>query len=161
MARSKKTEPGVVASNRRARHEFEIAETFECGIVLKGSEVKSLRESKVTIADAYARVTNNELWLFGLHVGQYSNSGGYAHDPDRDKKLLVHRSEINTIRRALEHDGRTLVPLKLYFKDGRAKVEIAIARRRRTEDKRQAIRERDMAAEARKAMSSAARNYRG
>ncbi|MFT4597462.1 MAG: SsrA-binding protein [Paracrocinitomix sp.] len=155
MAKPKKTEPGVVASNRRARHEFEIGETFECGIVLKGSEVKSLRESRVTIADAYARVSNNELWLFGLHVGQYSNSGAFAHNPDRDKKLLVHRSEITTIRRALEHDGRTLVPLKLYFKDGRAKIEIAIARRRRTEDKRQAIREKDMAAEARKAMSAA------
>ena len=157
MAKRKKTEPGVVASNRRARHEFEIGETFECGIVLKGSEVKSLRESKVTIADAYSRVSNNELWLYGLHIGQYSHSGAFAHNPDRDKKLLVHRSEINTIRRALEHDGRTLVPLKLYFKDGRAKVEIAIARRRRTEDKRQAIREKDMAAEARKAMSAAKR----
>lgn len=157
MAKRKKTDPGVIASNRRARHEFEIGDTFECGIVLKGSEVKSLRESKVTIADSYARVHNNELWLHGLHIGQYSNSGAYAHDPDRDKKLLAHRSEINTIRRALEHDGRTLVPLKLYFKDGRAKVEIAIARRRRTEDKRQAIREKDMAAEARRAMSAARR----
>jgi len=156
MAKRKKTEPGVVASNRRARHEFELAETFECGIVLKGSEVKSLRESKVTIADAYARIYNNELWLYGLHVGQYSQSGAaFAHNPDRDKKLLVHRSEITTIRRALEHDGRTLVPLKLYFKGGRAKIEIAIARRRRTQDKRQAIRERESEAEARKAMSAA------
>lgn len=159
MAKRKKTEPGVVASNRRARHDFDIGETFECGLVLKGSEVKSLRESKVTIAESYARIVNDELWLFGLHVGQYSHSAAaYAHDADRDKKLLVHRSEITTMRRALEHDGRTLVPLKLYFKDGRAKIEIAIARRRRSEDKRQAIRERDAAAEARKAMS-AARGY--
>ena len=126
-------------------------------MVLKGSEVKSLRESKVTVADAYARIVNNELWLFGLHIGQYSASGAYVHNPDRDKKLLVHRSEIKAISRALENDGRTLVPLKLYFKDGRAKIEIAIARRRRTEDKRQAIRERDMESEARKAMSAARR----
>jgi len=157
MAKRKKSDPGVIASNRRARHEFEIGETFECGIVLKGSEVKSLRESKVTIAEAYARISNNELWLHGLHIGQYSSSGAFAHDPDRERKLLVHRSEINAIKRALENDGRTLVPLQLYFKDGRAKVEIAVARRRRTEDKRQAIREKDMAIEARRAMSEARR----
>jgi len=161
VAKKKKTEPGVVASNRRARHEFELGDTYECGIVLKGSEVKSLRESKVTIADAYARVSNNELWLYGLHVGQYSRSGAFAHDPDRDKKLLVHRSEITAIRRALEHDGRTLVPLKLYFKDGRAKLEIAVARRRKAEDKRQAMREKDDAAEARKAMSAAIKYQNG
>ena len=157
MAKRKKTDPGVVASNRRARHEYELGDTYECGIVLKGSEVKSLRESKVTVADAFARIHNNELWLYGLHIGQYSASGAYTHNPDRDKKLLVHRSEINSIRRALENDGRTLVPLKLYFKDGRAKIEIAVARRRRSEDKRQAIREKDMAAEARRAMSAARR----
>lgn len=157
MAKRKKTDPGVIASNRRAHRDFELGDTYECGMVLKGSEVKSLRESKVTIADAYARVSNGELWLYGLHVGQYSNSGAYAHNPDRDKKLLVHRSEIRAIQRALENDGRTLVPLKLYFKDGRAKIEIAVARRRRTEDKRQAIRERDMEAEARRAMSQARR----
>lgn len=157
MAKRKKNDPGVVASNRRARHDFEIGETFECGIVLKGSEVKSLRESNVTIAESYARLYNHELWLYGLHIGQYSRSGAYTHDPDRDKKLLVHRSELITIRRALEHDGRTLVPLQLYFKDGRAKIEIAVARRRRNQDKRQAIRERDMEAEARRAMSDARR----
>lgn len=158
MAKRKKSETGVVASNRRARHEYDLGDTYECGIVLKGSEVKSLRESKVTIADAYCRIYNDELWLYGLHVGQYSHAGSaYAHDPDRDKKLLAHRSEINSIRRALENDGRTLVPLKLYFKEGKAKVEIAVARRRRSQDKRQAIRERDMASEARKAMSDARR----
>lgn len=158
MAKRKKSDPGVIASNRRARHDYELGDIYECGIVLKGSEVKSLRESNVTIADSYCRIHNNELWLYGLHVGQYSHAGSaYAHNADRDKKLLAHRSEINSIKRALENDGRTLVPLKLYFKEGKAKIEIAVARRRRSQDKRQAIRERDMAAEARKAMSDARR----
>ena len=150
----KKLETGVVASNRRARHDFEIGEIFECGLVLKGSEVKSLRESKVTISESYARIVNHELWLSGLHVGQYSQSAAaFAHVPDRDRKLLLHRSEIERIRKSLDQDGRTLVPLKLYFKDGRAKIELAVARRRRNEDKRQALRERDATNEARQAMS--------
>ena len=109
---------------------------------------------QVTIAESYARIYNNELWLYALHIGQYSQSGpAFAHNPDRDKKLLLHRHEIERISKALEHDGRTLVPLKLYFKEGKAKIELAIARRRRTQDKRQAIRERDAEVEARKAMS--------
>lgn len=158
MAKAKKKIPGVIATNRRAKHEFELGETFECGIVLVGSEVKSLRESKVTIADAYARVYRNELWVYGLHIGNYSHSGAaFAHNPDRDRKLLVHRSEIERIERDIDHNGRTLVPLKLYFKGGRVKLELALARRRRKEDKRQAIRERDAEAEARKAMSAAYR----
>lgn len=158
MAKRKKTEPGVVATNRRARNDFELGDVFECGMVLKGSEVKSLRESKVTITETYARVHHNELWLYGLHIGPYSASGtAFAHIPDRERKLLAHRHEITVMRRAIEHDGRTLVPLKLYFKEGRAKIEIAIARRKRTQDKRQAIRERDAEAEARKAMAAARR----
>lgn len=157
-AKPNKTEPGVVASNRRAKRDFEISDTYECGMVLKGSEVKSLRESKVTISESYARIHNNELWLYGLHIGQYSQSGSaYAHNPDRDRKLLAHRDEIERMRRAVEHDGRTLVPLKLYFKAGRAKIEIAVARRRRSQDKRQAIRERDAEVEAKRAMADARR----
>ncbi len=148
----------VVASNRRARREFDIGQVFECGLVLKGSEVKSLRESKVTISDTYARVHNNELWLYGLYIGQYSSSGSaFAHNPERMRKLLVHRHEIEQMERATEHDGRTLVPLRLYFKDGRAKLELAVARRRRTEDKRQAIKERDADLEARRAMANSRR----
>lgn len=158
MAKKKKTEPGTIATNRRARHDFELGEAFECGMVLKGSEVKSLREAKVTINESYARIHNGELWLYGLHIGQYSASGAaYAHNPERDRKLLVHRHEIERMQRAIDHDGRTLVPLRLYFKDGRAKIEIALARRRRSQDKRQAIRERDAEAEARRAMSDARR----
>ena len=157
-AKKKKVETGVVATNRRAHRDFELGEIFECGMVLKGSEVKSLRESKVTIGDTYARIHNNELWLYGLHIGPYSNAGtAYAHIPDRDRKLLVHRSEIERMRRSIDHDGRTLVPLKLYFKDGRAKIEIALARRRRSQDKRQAIRERESDLEARRAIADARR----
>lgn len=159
-AKPKKPTTGVVASNRRARRDFELGDTFECGIVLKGSEVKSLRESKVTIADTYARIVNNELWLFGLHIGQYSSSGAaFAHNADRERKLLAHRSEIEQMRKAIDHDGRTLVPLQIYFKDGRAKIEVAIARRRRHQDKRQQIRERDADLEAKRAMA-AGRNRR-
>lgn len=157
MAKRKKNDAGVVATNRRARNDFELGEVFECGMVLQGSEVKSLRESKVTIGETYARVHHNELWLYGLHIGQYSRSGAFAHNPDRDRKLLVHRSEIERMRRAIDHDGRTLVPLKLYFKDGRAKIEIALARRKRTQDKRQTIRERESDIEARRAMADARR----
>lgn len=158
MAKRKKTEPGVVATNRRARNDFELGEVFECGMVLQGSEVKSLRESKVTIAETYARIHRNELWLYGLHIGPYSASGtAYTHNPDRDRKLLAHRDEIERMRRAIEHDGRTLVPLKLYFKEGRAKIEVAIARRKRNQDKRQAIRERESDLEARRAMANARR----
>ena len=158
MAKRKKTEPGTIATNRRARHDFELGEVFECGMVLKGSEVKSLRESKVTIGETYARIHNNELWLYGLYIGPYSASGtAFAHLPERDRKLLVHRDEIERMRRAIEHDGRTLVPLKLYFKNGRAKIELALARRKRNQDKRQAIRERESDLEARRAMADARR----
>lgn len=156
MGASKRSqsEPGVVASNRRARHNFELERTYECGIVLVGSEVKSLRESKTTIAEAYARVQNDELWLFALHIGPYSQAGtAFAHPAERKRKLLVHRSQLEEMRGATDHDGRTLVPLKLYFKNGRVKVELALARRRRTRDKRQAIREREAQAEVRKMMN--------
>ena len=157
-AKRKKPEAGVVATNRRAQGDFELGEVFECGMVLQGSEVKSLRESKVTISESYARIHNGELWLYGLHIGPYSASGtAYTHSPDRERKLLAHREEIERMRRAVEHDGRTLVPLRLYFKNGRAKIEIAIARRRRSQDKRQAIRERDADLEARRAMADARR----
>ena len=157
-AKRKKTEPGVVATNRRARNDFELGETFECGMVLKGSEVKSLRESKVTISETYARIHNDELWLYGLHIGQYSSAGtAFAHNPDRERKLLAHRSEIERMRRAVEHDGRTLVPLRLYFKDGRAKLELALARRKTKGDRRRTIAERDSELEARRAMADAKR----
>lgn len=139
----------VVASNRRARRDFQITETYECGMVLRGSEVKSLREAQVQIAESYARVHNGELWLYSLHIAPYSHSGAaMGHDPDRRKKLLVNRSELRKIEIQTENDGLTLVPLSLYFKGGKAKLELAVARRMAKADRRQDIAKRDAARDA-------------
>ena len=144
----------VVATNRRARRDYEILDEFEAGLVLAGSEVKSLREANVTLAESYARMADGELWLQSLHIAPYSHTGGAAgHDPDRPKKLLLHRGELNRIKVRLEQDRLTVVPLSLYFKQGRAKLLIGIARGRRKADKRQAIAEEDARREARQEMS--------
>ena len=146
----------VVASNRQARRDYEILETMECGIMLRGSEVKSLRESKVQLADAYGRFERDELWLHGLHIASYSHSGGFGvHELDRRRKLLAHRAELDRWRPRVEQDHLALVPLSLYFKDGRAKVELALALGRKQADKRQAIAKRDADLEARKAIARA------
>jgi SsrA-binding protein len=151
--------PRPVAQNRRARHDYDILETIEAGIVLAGSEVKSLREGRVQLRDAYARVHNGEVWLHGVHVAPWVYSTGFgAVDPDRPRKLLLHRRQIHDLANRTAQDSLTLVPLALYFKDGRAKVDLALARGRRTYDKRHAIAERDAAMEARRA---AAARYRG
>lgn len=146
------TEPdGVrtVARNRRARHDYDILETYECGIELKGSEVKSLRAGRVTLADSYARVEGGEAWLFAVHVPPYENATGFgAHEPDRRRKLLLHRSQIDELLGRTQQQSLTLVPLSIYFKDGRAKVELALARGRRLYDKRHAIATRDAEREA-------------
>ncbi len=142
----------TVASNRRARHDYDILETFECGIVLQGSEVKSLREGKAQLSDAYARVDDGELWLFGMHVPPWLFATGFgAHDPDRRRKLLVHRKEIDELMGRTQQQALTLVPLSLYFKDGKAKVQLALARGRRLHDKRQAILSREADREAARA----------
>jgi len=134
----------VVATNRRARHDYDILETFECGMVLTGSEVKSLREGKAVIAEAYARIDDGELWLFQSHVPPWQFAVGFgSHDPDRKRKLLVHRHELNRIFEKTKTQPLTIVPLKMYFKDGRAKVEIGLAKGRKTQDRREAIKERD------------------
>lgn len=134
----------VVASNRRARRDYHLIETFECGIVLQGSEVKSLREGKAQLSEAYARVTNGELWLFGVHIPPWQFAAGFgAHDPDRRRKLLLHRDQIDELMGQTQQKALTLVPLSVYFKDGRAKVELALARGRRLYDKRHAIATRD------------------
>jgi len=148
----------VVASNRRARHEFEVLDTFECGLVLRGSEVKSLRESKVQLAESYGRVSDGEVWLHSLHVSPYSHSSeSFGHDPDRVKKLLLHRSEIDRIAARIDQENLTLVPLSLYFRDGRAKVELAVARRKSRSDKRADIAKRDADLEARREMRDSRR----
>lgn len=144
----------VIATNRRARHDFEILDTWECGLVLHGSEVKSLRESTVQIAEAYGRVRNREAWLHSLHIAPYSHaSDAFAHDPDRPRKLLLHRRQIDEIGDRLDREPLTLVPLSLYFSGGRAKVEMGLARRKHRADKRADIAKRDADREARRAMS--------
>lgn len=150
-----KVPPGaqVVATNRRARRDYEILDTWEAGIVLQGSEVKSLRESKVQISDAYARVIGHEAWLIGLHVAPYSHAATQGgHPADRDRKLLLHQHEIEEIQSRLDQERLTLVPLALYFKEGRCKLEVGLGRGRREIDKRQVISEREADREARRAM---------
>jgi len=148
----------VVATNRRARHDYELLETYECGIVLQGSEVKSLREGKAQLADAYARVSDGELWLFGVHIPPWQYATGFgAHDPDRKRKLLVHRREIDELMGRTQQQALTLVPMSLYFRDGKAKVQLALARGRRLHDKRQMILSRDAEREAARAARQATR----
>jgi len=139
----------LVASNRRARHDYEIIDTLECGMVLRGSEVKSLREGRIALQDSYARIDDGELWLFGVHVPPYAQANGFgAHDPDRRRKLLLHRRQIDEWMGKSKQNSLTMVPLKIYFKDGRAKVELALARGRRQYDKRHAIAARDAGRDA-------------
>jgi len=134
----------IVATNRRAHYNFSLLETMEAGIVLVGSEVKSLRAGQVQLADAYARIRGHDVWLEGVHIAPYSFARGFgAHDPDRPRKLLLHADEIERLRARVNQERLTLVPLSLYFKDGRAKVELALARGRRHEDRRAAMAERD------------------
>ncbi len=151
----------VVATTARRRN-FEIIDSFEAGIMLRGSEVKSLREAKVTLADAYARLIAGELWLVGLHIAPYSHAAAHnGHELERDRKLLVHRAELDELRARLEQERLNLVPLSLYFKDGRAKIEIGVGRGRKLHDKRQAIAKRDADLEARRAVLAARRRHSG
>ena len=139
----------VVASNRRARHDYEIIDSVECGIVLQGSEVKSLRAGRIALQDSYARIIDGEMWLFGVHVPPYAQANGFgAHEPDRRRKLLLHRRQIDEWMGKAQQQSLTMVPLSIYFKDGRAKVEVALARGRRQYDKRHAIATRDASREA-------------
>lgn len=135
----------VVASNRKARHDYEILDTIECGIALKGSEVKSLRAAKMQLKDSYAYIKGDEVWLHGAHIAPYTFSQAFSgHDPERERKLLLHRGEIDELRQRSEREQLTLVPLSVYFKKSRAKVELALVRGRKRHDKRHAIAERDL-----------------
>lgn len=154
----KQTGEQVVATNRQARHRYTLGDTFECGIVLLGSEVKSLREAKVQLTEAWASIEGNEVWLHGLHVAPYSHAQSHSgHVPVRDRKLLLHRHQIDRLRLKMQVERLTLVPTKLYFKDGRVKVELALGKGKNVGDKRQAIIERDTAREAAREMSRARR----
>ena len=144
-----------VAQNRRARHDYASRETYEAGIVLAGSEVKPLREGKAQLRESYARVVDDEVWLYGMHVPPYSFASGFgATDPDRRRKLLLHRRQIHELGQRTTQDSLTLVPLSVYFKDGRAKVDLALARGRKRYDKRHAIAARDADLEARRAAAA-------
>lgn len=150
MAKSPNT---TLASNRKARHDYEILDVVEAGIVLLGSEVKSLRAGQVQLVDAYARILDGEMWLDGVHIAPYQFAVGVgAHDPDRARKLLLHRDEIDRLADRVARERLSLVPLSLKLLDGKVKVELALARGRRKGDKRQAIAERDVQREMQRAL---------
>ena len=133
----------VVTTNRRARHDYEIVETYEAGLVLIGSEVKSLRAGHANLKDAYAAVGGGELWLENAHIAPYGFARDGGHEPERRRKLLMHRREIDRLAAEIAEKGLTLVPLSIFFHDGKAKVELGLVRGKRRYDKRQAIRKRD------------------
>ena len=133
----------TITVNRRATHDFHILETLEAGLSLLGTEIKSIREGRVSIREAYVRPEGDEMWLLGAHVAHYPPAGPANHDPTRSRRLLLHRRQIRELSRRVEAEGMTLVPLRLYLKDGRAKLEIALGRGKRRYDKRAAIAKRD------------------
>ncbi|MBW3666741.1 MAG: SsrA-binding protein SmpB [Actinobacteria bacterium] len=146
----------VVATNRRARRNYAVVDTFEAGMVLLGSEVKSLREGKMELKDSYADIRHGEAFLVGAHISPYDFAREGGHDPERERKLLLHRREIDRIAGSVAEKGLTLIPLKVYFRDGKAKVELALARGKTTVDKRQTLRDREHTRE----MERAARRRR-
>jgi len=133
----------IIATNRKARHDYQILNTFEAGIVLQGTEVKSLRQGKANLKDSYAIIKNGELFLLNMHISPYSHGTAYNHDPLRTRKLLLHRHEIRRLIGQVQEKGLTLVPLKIYFKNGIAKVELALVRGKKLYDRRQDIAKRD------------------
>jgi len=150
----------LVAQNRRARHDYHIGDTYEAGLALSGTEVKSLRAGRASLVDAFAQVESGEVWLIGMHIAEYAQGTWTNHPPRRKRKLLLHRHEIARLTAKSRDTGNTIVPLSLYFKDGYAKVEIAVARGKREYDKRQAIAERESRREADRAMARARRGER-
>jgi SsrA-binding protein len=147
----------LIAANRRARHEYHLLERFEAGLVLTGTEVKSLRAGRATIERAYADVRDGQVWLVGAHIAPYEQASLGAHDPDRDRKLLLHRQEISSLIGKVKERGLTLVPTQLYFKNGRAKVELALARGKEQHDKRRDIAKRDADRQIERALKSRSR----
>ena len=154
MSKESPSSERVVAQNRRASHDYFILETYEAGLALTGTEVKSLRQGKASLGEAYAAIEGDEVVIRQMHIPPYEQGNRWNLDPVRKRKLLLHRSEIEKLRKALEQKGQTLVPLKLYFTKGRAKLLLGVARGRKTHDKREAIAERD----ARREMDRARRH---
>ena len=149
----------LVASNRKARHDYHIEETFEAGMVLTGTEVKSLRAGHASLVDGYATVDGGEAWLENVHIPEYIEGTWNNHSSRRKRKLLLNRHEISKLLQKIKESGYTIVPLKIYFKDGRAKVEIAVARGKKDYDKRQALKEAQDKREAARAMSTKGKDW--
>lgn len=150
----KETGQKLIASNKKARHDYHILDTFEAGMVLTGSEVKSLRMGRASLLDAYVFIDNGEAWLDAAYIPEYLNGSWTNHAPRRKRKLLLHRQQIDKLFLKTRDGGMTIVPLQLYFKDGRAKVEIALAKGKKEYDKRQTLRERQDKREAERAIAS-------
>lgn len=130
--------------NRKARYDYFIEDTYECGIVLKGPEIKSIRNGKVNLKDSYGIIKNNELYILNMHIAKYENSGVFNHEETRTRKLLVHKKEIYKMRDKINIEGYTLIPIKLYFKKGRAKILLGVCKGKKTYDKKQTLKERDI-----------------
>lgn len=149
----------LITVNRRARHDYAISDTYEAGMVLTGTEVKSLRAGRANLTDAYAEVRDGEVWLVNAHIPEYDQGTWTNHEPRRTRKLLLHASEINRLIGKTKQSGLTLVPLQMYFKDGKAKIEIGLGRGKKAYDKRQDIAERQAKRDADRAIASARRGH--
>jgi SsrA-binding protein len=149
----KETGQKLIAQNKKARHDYSILDTYECGIVLTGTEVKSLRAGRASLIDGFVMIENGELWMHGVHIPEYTEGTWTNHTPRRKRKLLVHREEIRKLSGKMKDSGTTLVPLQLYFKDGRAKVEIALAKGKKAHDKRDSLMEAQATREINREMS--------
>lgn len=160
MASEKSREKGraLVAQNRKARHDYHIEDTFEAGLVLTGTEVKSLREGRASLVDGYAAVKDGEVWLHNVHIPEYTQGTWTNHEPRRIRKLLLHREQIRKLNAKTQESGLTVIPLALYFKDGYAKVEIGVARGKKSYDKRHSIAEREAKRDAARAMARRGRD---
>jgi SsrA-binding protein len=134
----------IIGSNKKAYYDYHVDDTMECGISLQGTEVKSIKDNRFSFSDSYARIRDNELWIIGLHVSEYPFGNVFNHEPDRDRKLLVHSQELKWLRRRVDEKGFTLIPLKFYLKRGMVKLEIGICKGKKSYDKRESIKARDM-----------------
>ena len=149
----KETGKKIIATNKKARHDYFIEDVYECGIVLVGTEVKSLRDGRASLTDGYGIIHNGELWLTGVHIPEYTEGSWTNHVPRRERKLLVHKRELNKLIGTMKAGGLTLVPLSLYFKEGKVKVELAVAKGKKAHDKRESLREKQDAREVARAVS--------
>ncbi|MEV4440319.1 SsrA-binding protein SmpB [Streptomyces sp. NPDC049577] len=157
---AKETGRKLIAQNKKARHDYHLLTTYECGLVLTGTEVKSLRQGRASLVDGFVQIDGGEAWLHNVHVPEYSQGTWTNHSARRKRKLLMHRAEIDKLASKAQDSGHTIVPLSLYFKDGRAKVEIALAKGKKEYDKRQTLREKQDVRESNRAIAAARRRQR-